>query len=261
MLILERIQQVLPEEPPGEQFPPDQPPPQGRGAWLMLQVFGRDAGNVFALNDCQVRVAEGRRVVAQGRTDRVGRFRAQLANGSYKVTVVKDGFNMGATGVIMAGQNLTRTVYLDRQPGEGLDRPGEQPPARLPALHVRVMVSFPKPPKQGQPGGFATQPASGAKVTIAVGRRVIASGDTDQGGNFTTRLAPGSYQINVSHGNMRESQGVTLQQSDVSRTITLQSGAGLLTPPLKQPAKPIQPQPLQGPLKMLPINPQLQRLR
>lgn len=275
-LIVERIEQEGEGAPEGPTEPPppeEQQPPPGGKAGLVLQVFGREGGRTFPLGACQVRIAHGRRIVAQGQTDRVGSFQTQLANGSYEAVATKEGFSMGRTGVVINGQNVSRRIFLDRQPSGTPGIPGGPPAEQMVSLHVRVMVTFPKPPKQGQPGGFATAPAGGAGVTILQGGRAVASGTADQGGNYTTRLAPGAYQINVSHGNLRQTQGVTLRQGNESRTITLQSGAALMPEP-EGPARPIEPRPpqrptgpiqvrpLEGPLRIIPAVPQpLRRAR
>ena len=173
------------------------------GANLFLQVYGRDRGKTFPLAGCQVRVSQGRRTFLNGGTDRSGRFQTRLGNGSYQVTVVKEGFNMGRTGVELYGRNVTKRIYLDRQPGRtpgGPGDPGGPSPPQMVSLSVRVMVTFPRPPKPGRPGGFATTPAGGANVTIVQNGRQVASGRTDGGGNYSTRLPPGGYQIRVTHG-------------------------------------------------------------
>ena len=254
---MERIEQEGEGPPEGPIQPPppeDEQPPGGSRSRLTVQVFGREKGRTFPLGACHVRIAHGLLVFAEGQTDRAGRFQTQLANGSYEAVATKEGFSMGRTGVVINGQNVSRRIFLDRQPSGTPETPEGPPPGRTFSLHVRVMVTFPKPPKQGQPGGFATAPAGGAGVTILHGGRPVASGKADQGGNYTTRLAPGSYQINVSHGNLRQTQGVTLRQGNESRTITLQSGAALMPEP-EGPARPIEPRPPQRPIRPMQVRP------
>ena len=202
-------------------------------------------------------MTQGRRIVVSGATDRNGRYSTPLANGSYEVTALTEGFNMGKAGVSVAGRYVPSTIHLDRQPTkppQDPDKPPQEPDGQILSLQVRVMVSFPRPPKQGQPGGFATTPAGGASVTIVQGRRTVASGKTDGDGNYTAQLRPGSYQINVVHGNLRGSEGVTLSRGNASRTITLQSGA-LLTP---EQSGPTRPDSLKRPLQAIPMIPRVQ---
>ena len=272
-LIVERIQpgdERPPEDPVQPPPPEEQQPPGARDGGLALQVYGRDRGKVFPLGGSQVRIRHGRSIVFQGQTDRAGRLQTRLANGSYEAIAMKDGFNMGRTGVEIRGQYVSRQIYLDRQPGGQPGPPDESSPHRTVSLNVRVMVSFPKPPKRGQPAGFTTAPAQGAAVMIVQGRRTVASGKADGAGNYTARLQPGSYEIRVSHGNLRQQQGVTLQQRDVSRTITLQSGAAVgpnLQGPVRpiepqspqRPVRPIRPRPIEGPFKIIPAVPQRNR--
>jgi hypothetical protein len=251
------------EPPPGPQPPPGiEPPPQGpRGGGLSLQVFGRDRGKTFPLAGCQVRVTMGRRTVFNGGTDRGGRTHARLGNGSYQVTVLKEGFQMGRTGVVIRGRAVHRTVYLDRQPGRPPGGPGTPPPSQqMASLHVRVMVTFPRPPKPGRPGGFATTPGGGAQVSILQNGRRVASGKTDGGGNYRVRLRTGRYEIRVTHGSLRRNEPVTLGGRGVSRTITLQSGAAVGPPPRRpgNPGNQIRPP---GRLNISPLRPPAAEVR
>ena len=98
------------------------------------------------------------------------------------------------------------------------------------ALQLRVLVTFPKPAKQGQPAGWATAPAAGASVTVMQGRRSVFSGRADNTGYVGTALPPGAYVVRIAHGNIRHDENVRISTQRVRRTITIRSGAALLQP-------------------------------
>ena len=213
----------------------------------LIPHFGLERiGASERLAGAQVRVSRGRRSLLNGGTGRHGHFNTRLAPGTYDVTVTKEGFNMARVNVVLHDRNVSRTVYLDRQPGRPPQGPGQPPPPQMLSLHVRVTVTSPRPPKQGRPGGFATTPAGGAAVSILQNGRPVASGKTGPGGNYTARLRPGAYQIKVAHGNLHGGQRVTLSNRNVSRTIALQSGAAVVPLTPRLPGNPtLQQRPLQ----------------
>ncbi|MCA9152037.1 MAG: hypothetical protein KDA92_22190, partial [Planctomycetales bacterium] len=136
-----------------------------------------------------------------------------------------------------------RSIYLDPQPGQRPDDneriPGRPTnPARPDAnvrpqvlpLQLRVLVSFPKPAKPGQPAGETTVAASGANLAITQNGKVVYSGRADNNGYLGTNLPQGNYVVQITHGNIRHSEPVSLVDQRVRKTITIQSNAALLAP-------------------------------
>ncbi|MEA1950607.1 MAG: carboxypeptidase-like regulatory domain-containing protein, partial [Planctomycetota bacterium] len=229
-----------PEDPgpgpgPGPDPGPDpdgggiKPPPPDQGNLTMsVQVFGREGRKTFPLGAAQVRIS-GRRQMFM--TDHGGRLRVPLPAGRYNVTATKSGFSMGRSEIMLSRHNTAvPPIYLNRQPngggggGGGITPP---PPPHAVPLQIRVLVSFPKSPKKG---GWATAPAKGANIRIMHGGRQVFSGRADGNGYLGTKLKPGNYQIQVSHGQIHHNEGVNIGNQAVRKTITLKSGAAVLTP-------------------------------
>ncbi len=202
---------------------------------LSVQVFGREGRKTFPLGAAQIRISGQRQLFM---TDRAGQLNVPLPAGRYNVMATKSGFNMAQRQVDLSRQNtMVRPIYLDRQPTGGggeIEPPGEgqtpPPTQRSAPLQIRVMVSFPKPAKKNQPAGWKTTPAKSANIRITQGRRQVFSGRADNNGYLGTNLQPGSYQIQVSHGNLRHNETVNMGKQAVRRTITLQSSGALMTP-------------------------------
>lgn len=236
LLVLSRAADDIPDDTdrPG---PDDQiiPPPEQGKLTMSVQVYGRDGRKTFPLGAAKIRIS-GRRQLFM--TDRGGRLNVPLPAGRYNVMVTKSGFNMAQRQVVLSRHNTTvGPIYLDRQPTGGggeITPPGEgqtpPPTQRSAPLQLRVMVSFPKPAKKGQPAGWTTTPAKGANIRITQGRRQVFSGRADNNGYLGTNLQPGNYQIQISHGNLRHNETVNMGKQAVRRTITLQSGGVLMTP-------------------------------
>ncbi|HDY66064.1 MAG TPA: hypothetical protein ENH84_07540 [Phycisphaerae bacterium] len=225
------------------------PPKEPGNLTLTLQVFGRDGRRAFPLGAAQIQIS-GRRQMFM--TDKRGRLSVPLPAGRYDVTATKSGYNMARRQVVLSGRNtVVPPIYLDRQPTGGggeIRPPGDgqtpPPPQKVP-LQIRVMVTFPKPAKRGQPAGSTTLPAKGANIRIMHGRQQVFAGRADGNGYLGTHLPPGNYQIQVAHGNLNHNEAVTIGKQVVRRIITLQSGAALMTP---GPTKPIPRIPNRGPL-------------
>ena len=221
-----------PEDPdPGPGGGGIEPPPDQGNLTMSVQVFGRDGRKTFPLGAAQVRIS-GRRQMFM--TDSGGQLRVPLPTGRYNVTATKSGFSMGGREIMLSRHNTSvPPIYLDRQPaggggggggGGGIKPP---PPQHAVPLQIRVLVSFPKSP---QKGGWATTPAKGANIRVMQGRQQVFSGSADGNGYVGTKLKPGNYQIQVSHGNMHHNEGVNIGNQGVRKTITLKSGAAVMTP-------------------------------
>ncbi len=229
LLVLVRAADDTPVTPPGVVY-----------SRLTVQVYGREARRTYPLATAQIQYNDPRWSSLQtNMTDKGGRFRTSLPPGKYELRVSKPGYSMARSHVAIphgGGDILAGAIYLDRQPtggGGNNNRPGgtqTPPPPQLVPLQLRVMVTFPKPAKRGQPAGWTTTPAKGANIHITQGRQQVFSGRADNNGYLVTKLKPGNYQIQVSHGNIRHNESVNMGKQAVRRTITLKSGAALMTP-------------------------------
>jgi hypothetical protein len=117
---------------------------------------------------------------SRAETEQGGSFALSLAPGSYRVLVRAKGFDsLEARAEIAAGMKPLRYVL-----GGDPEAPGGA------TLRVVVMEDG------GRLAGM--RPVPGAAVQIVQGEKVVASNTTDRGGEFSTDLPRGEYDVRVS---------------------------------------------------------------
>ena len=256
-LVIDRISAKGPDSPTEPSDPAD---PQPGSLTLTLQIYGRQPfgeGQFLEgilgqrqpgtpLGGAEILIGQGRRAIVRATSDPFGRYAVDLRPGTYDVSVSSSGYNMSRTRVNLVRSNVNQPIYLDAQPsrppgGEGRPpggegrRPAEPQPPRPPmvVLQIRALVSFPTPAKPDRPAGQATVAAAGAAVTITQANRSVYSGRADDNGYLGTSLPPGTYVVQIVHGNIRHNETVVLTNQRVRKTITIQSNAATIGPGIR----------------------------
>lgn len=170
---------------------------------LTLKVMELEPdGKTLPVSNAQVMIRREGQPVVQGVSDTAGFFSAKLAGDTHEVVVNKTGYQAARIQVLVSDRDMSRTILLKR----GVIRT-----EKTLTLTVREWR------------GEMTPLLSGARVTVnRVGGNRVASGVTDSGGTFATRLPHGIYSVEVGKDQYRSVElPVTIDDHDVSRTVTL----------------------------------------
>jgi hypothetical protein len=257
---------------------PSETKPEGRpGGALELQILGVARGPGMSLQPVPlggVRIAifRGGRVADTGQSGADGRYSTRLAPDAYEIKVTHEGF-VPATEEVTVSGGLTRRRIVLRPVAIGGDRP-ETPLPSIPPGLVKPPSSVVKPPsglvkppsgvikpptggdqpklasgmldlqvlgvKPDRAGAkMSPAPLPGARIVVLQNGRPAATGETDSGGRYRTKLPSGAYEIKVTHDQFVPGlERISLSGGQtVQRRVMLRSTNASVEPP----SRPTQP--------------------
>lgn len=167
------------------------------------------------LSDARVLVQQRTKTFASGTTGRDGTYRALLPPGRYDVKVTRQGYASAAMSLSVSSTAIKRDVVLRREQPK-------PPPSVKKALTVRVVYSLTMRPGTRP----ILRPLPQTSVTIMKGNSRVATGKTDNSGNYRVTLDPGNYTIKVSgQGILPAGASVTIGTSDTTRQVIVKRAA------------------------------------
>jgi hypothetical protein len=225
VIYLRRAQEELaPGTRPSETKPELRP-----GGALELQILGvvRKPGTLqpVPLGGARIVIFRGGRVADTGQSEADGRYSTRLAPDAYEIKVTHERFVPATEGVTVSG-GLTRRRIVLRPLAVGGDWPETPPPSirpgaiRPPTVIVKPPSGITKPsagldkppPTSGilelqvlglRPGRAGAKmspaPLPGAHIVVLQNGRTTATGESDGGGRYRTKLPSGAYEIKVTH--------------------------------------------------------------
>ncbi len=260
-----RPSKTKPEVGPGGTMPELRP-----GGALELQVLGvvRRPGMLqpMPLGGARIVIRRGGRVADEGQSQADGRYSTRLPPDAYEIKVTHERFVPASEEVTVSGAVTRRRIVL-RPLASGGDRPDTPPSVIRPDIvkpptgTVKPPTGTVKPPsgivkplpgdklrpaqgmlefqvlglKPGRAGAKAVPvPLPGAHIVVLQNGRPAATGESDGGGRYRTKLSPGAYEIKVTHDRfvpglerISLSGGQTLQR----RVLLRPTGVSTETPP------------------------------
>jgi hypothetical protein len=197
------------------------------------------------LGGSRIVILRGGRVIDTGQSEANGRYLTRLAPGPYEIKVTHEKFLPAAEQVELSGVIARRRIVLRSAatsperpdtpspgPRPGIDKP--QPTAGLLDLQVLGL-------KLRRAGAAMTPaPLAGAQIVVLQNGRPAASGQSDGGGRYRTRLPPGAYEVKVTLDRFIPGlEQITVSGGQtVQRRIVLRPAAGSVEQPPETPRPP-----------------------
>lgn len=177
------------------------PPPQ-KGRLNLVVVDARTNQPLEA----DVRIVLGAGQFRTGRTDRTGRYSYEFGAGTYYAQVVLRGYKSFNEQFTITSGDVTVRAVLQPEPKIEQQTP---PPNQQHQLVLRVTSKH-------------TNRPMAANVRVTLGRSSI-NGKTDDNGNYSIRLDPGSYYVQVGAANYKVyTENFTIRDADVNLNVPLE---------------------------------------
>ena len=178
----------------------------GQIALDLRTVDGRDKSRM-PLPGVQLLITQDGRSVASGTSDREGRAHFSLPGGTYRIDASRSGFLTAHINVVLTERDVSREIVMLRR-----EIP---PPPPGEKLTFDLLV-------KERESATSLMSLPNADIIISQQGKTIASGRSDGGGYFTTKLPAGNYKVDVSkRGYLPASFALNLAMENAERQVVL----------------------------------------
>jgi hypothetical protein len=187
--------------------------PDFRFNLTVVQNAGRlGFGPARTIPGAEVSITDAQKQVIRGVADRTGQYSVRLKPGTYTVRATKTGFRPESLQLTMPARDLSQQIALT-----SID---VTPPETQFTLTVRVLEHQEPPTLAKAPP--VPHPINGASLSVIKGSQVVASGTTNNQGQYVVKLPKGDYAVKASAtGFAPAGQTVSITNQNASLTFSL----------------------------------------